>query len=223
MEQLPAETLINDIPQQLARNAFYNSTFNPEKQGEHWRASYAQAVVSFLDTLLSKCKVPAQVEYCETAIARYRAGLAKRYIAFLSSQSRCASSVITGGSNFPVRQQQKRHDTAHNRQGEIYAYEEKAQAAILRDLRKLSPDYEAPKPRGLAPHPDAVTSEQEINGVRVVDSVEDNRIQIFYPGKPERETIEKLKKSGFRWTPSKGCWQAYRTAKWKLEGLLGAA
>jgi len=45
------------------------------------------------------------------------------------------------------------------------------------------------------------------NGVRVVQNMEENRIQLFFPGKPEIEMRTKLKSKGFRWAPSNGCWQ----------------
>jgi len=55
-----------------------------------------------------------------------------------------------------------------------------------------------------------VTTETTVNGVRVVDNVEDNRLQLFFDGKPEDEIRKKLKSNGFRWSPTNGCWQAYR-------------
>ncbi|MCK9593594.1 MAG: DUF3560 domain-containing protein [Methanoregula sp.] len=54
------------------------------------------------------------------------------------------------------------------------------------------------------------TIEREIGDLRVVDSVEENRIMIFFPGKPDEETRKKLKSAGFRWSPTSGAWQAYR-------------
>lgn len=51
------------------------------------------------------------------------------------------------------------------------------------------------------------TIEQTIKGVRVVQNVEANRIQLFFDGKPKPNTISLLKKRGFRWSPSNSCWQ----------------
>lgn len=43
--------------------------------------------------------------------------------------------------------------------------------------------------------------------VRYVENVEANRVQLIFPGKPSAEVRDKLKKSGFRWSPSEGAWQ----------------
>ena len=54
------------------------------------------------------------------------------------------------------------------------------------------------------------TTEETIGDVRIVDNVEENRLQLFFPGKPDEETRRKLKSLGFRWCRSEGCWQAFR-------------
>ncbi|MCZ6689951.1 MAG: DUF3560 domain-containing protein [Planctomycetota bacterium] len=54
------------------------------------------------------------------------------------------------------------------------------------------------------------TTEEMIGDVRLVDNVEENRLQLFFPGKPDEETRRKLKSSGFRWCRSEGAWQAFR-------------
>jgi hypothetical protein len=51
------------------------------------------------------------------------------------------------------------------------------------------------------------------NDVRLEDCPSDNRVRLFFPGKPGEATRARLKGSGFRWTPSLGCWQAYRNAR----------
>jgi len=63
------------------------------------------------------------------------------------------------------------------------------------------------------------TTEEEIEeGITVADNVEDNRIQVFFPGKPDPEIRKKLKQNGFRWAPSAGCWQSYRDS-YKLKRI----
>lgn len=64
---------------------------------------------------------------------------------------------------------------------------------------------------GLERHAQDETSERIVGEVRLVDSVEDNRIQAHFPGKPIEAVRSALKSNGFRWTPSLGCWQAYRS------------
>jgi hypothetical protein len=49
-----------------------------------------------------------------------------------------------------------------------------------------------------------------VGDVKVRDSVEDNRLMLYFPGKPDATVREKLKSHGFRWAPSEGAWQAYR-------------
>ncbi|MBU3173253.1 hypothetical protein [Clostridium estertheticum] len=52
--------------------------------------------------------------------------------------------------------------------------------------------------------------ETEINGIKIIDNVESNRLQILFNCKPGVEVRTKLKKHGFRWSPSNGAWQRFR-------------
>ena len=60
-------------------------------------------------------------------------------------------------------------------------------------------------------------------GVRIVDNVRDDRVQVFFPGKPESAMRDKLKGGGFRWSPNAGAWQAYRSSNtvYRLRQLFG--
>ena len=48
-------------------------------------------------------------------------------------------------------------------------------------------------------------------GVRLVDNVEENRLQIFFPGIPAESVRRDLKQNGFRWSPATGAWQRHRS------------
>jgi hypothetical protein len=68
------------------------------------------------------------------------------------------------------------------------------------------------------------TSVKNDNGITLEDCPAENRIRLTFPGKPSDEIRNRLKKNGFRWTPSLGVWQAYRNY-WSMETakLIAAA
>lgn len=55
------------------------------------------------------------------------------------------------------------------------------------------------------------TKTSEINGIKIVENVEDNRLQMFFDGKPPANIRDMLKQNGFRWAPSVGAWQRHLT------------
>ncbi len=59
-------------------------------------------------------------------------------------------------------------------------------------------------------------------GVKLVENVKDNRLQLIFPDKPAPEIIAELKGRGFRWAPSAGAWQRQLNngARWAAECVL---
>lgn len=68
----------------------------------------------------------------------------------------------------------------------------------------------------------AESKEYTINGVRVIENVEDNRLQIFFDTIPAPEIRQRLKSRGFRWARSVGAWQRQlnNSARWGAKWAL---
>lgn len=58
--------------------------------------------------------------------------------------------------------------------------------------------------------------EYKAGDLTIEECYTENRIRIYFPGKPNDEMRNKLKRNGFRWAPSNGCWQAYIN-RWALD------
>ena len=92
-----------------------------------------------------------------------------------------------------------------NNNAEIHRLEKR-----LADLRK----------RAENPLPDF-----EFDGGRAEANADENRLQLFFDGKPSDEIRDALKKEGFRWSPRFGAWQrqltqnAYRAIKYAFGNL----
>lgn len=54
-------------------------------------------------------------------------------------------------------------------------------------------------------------NEFPFEGGRVVLNHEADRVQVFNDQKPPREKIDQMKRNGFKWSPSNGCWQRQLT------------
>lgn len=69
---------------------------------------------------------------------RYQSGYASKYNANLAAKGRTFSSMITGGSNFPTRRHEKANQAEQNRYDDMKQWDDRAQSAILRELKKSS-------------------------------------------------------------------------------------
>jgi antirestriction protein ArdC len=59
----------------------------------------------------------------------------------------------------------------------------------------------------LAHREEAVLTGWDFEGGKVEVNKQDNRLQVFFDGKPDADTRAELKSNGFKWAPSVGAWQ----------------
>jgi hypothetical protein len=82
--------------------------------------------------------------------------------------------------------------------------------ARIEQLERQERDAEALRAEN--PRGEAIKAEEVAGGLRIEQNAEENRVFLFFPGKPS-DAIRKLcKRSGFRWAPSVGAWSRHLSA-----------
>jgi hypothetical protein len=128
------ETFIHDISRELAHRAHAGTSFTPDKRGEAEINDYASTLAGDFENFSRDATTPEKQSLLETEFARYREGYRSKYCAYLSSRSRCLSTMITGPSNFPTRRNQKRNGVADRRLEDLNEFRARALAAINKAL-----------------------------------------------------------------------------------------
>jgi hypothetical protein len=114
----------------LAKRSFYNLSHDPDGRGERTIQEYSTELESDIADITSWVQCDVHIVLLSETISKYKKNYEKQLSAWLSSQSNCASSFITGGSNFPVSQQQKRHRWADNHYNRFRTWRTRALKAI---------------------------------------------------------------------------------------------
>lgn len=209
------------IPYQVAYDAHALMSHVPEVRAKQVQESFAAYMNSFQAEMVALAITDAQKAALPAQLISYRDGYLKKSLAHLYAKSRCASPMITGPANFPVARMQKRNATEYKRSEELLAWNERARAAVRRNIAALSDEAQAKQAERIATtkeNNDFMAGE----GFRVVNNWLENRLQILFDQKPDADMIARLKKSGWRWSPRFGAWQRQLTgnAQYSAKSLL---
>lgn len=127
----------------------------------------------------------------------------KLYQARWSALGRCASPMVTGPANFNNRRNDKARAAEHKRLGELCDFLDNFKYKIARQARIAEQQKVAVE--------SGANKEYEISGVRVLENAGLDRIQLFFDGKPDADTITALRGKAFKWSPTNKCWQRQLT------------
>jgi hypothetical protein len=136
---LPPGVSIDDISPRLAYEAHRGISFVPEQRSETTRQNYVDVLASDYAELSKLATTDEKRAVLAEEWARYVQGYRNAFRAYLAARSRIVSTMIAGPANFPVRQMEKRNDTAHRRLTEMLERRTKALASIR---RKLTPELQ---------------------------------------------------------------------------------
>ena len=112
---------------ELCYRAHSNTSFSPERRANSYVSEYSEMLEADLKELKEN-----QGNYKEKFIAKFSD--------WMSAKGRCISSMITGGSNFPVRRAQKANDSERNKCDSFYHWREKYFKAVNRVPTKSPED-----------------------------------------------------------------------------------
>lgn len=114
-----------DIPYDVGYNAHRGTSFSPEKRAIQEQKSYFDYLKSVYDEQLEKATKKGTIDDFTSRFTVFQAGYLKRNLALLYSRSGLFSTMITGGSNFPVRRMEKKNIAVNNKLNELIAYSNK--------------------------------------------------------------------------------------------------
>lgn len=102
---------------------------------------------------------------------------------------------------------------------EVLAEEQTKGLKVAQNIKILTAILEEWKAKNETPKE---STEHEINGVKIVENTEENRLQLLFDGKPAPEIITLLKKHAFKWSPRFQAWQRILTpnAKFALKNYI---
>jgi hypothetical protein len=123
----------NDIDGITAQRAFEGTSFSSKTRGKSYIASYIEEMEAAYKLLKDNCN-PDHYALLESEFNRFHKKMKSLNNEYLSKRSRCMSTMITGGSNFPTRSNSKKYDYADSAMSSMYEYKKKALAAISKKL-----------------------------------------------------------------------------------------
>lgn len=111
---------------ELCRRAHMGTSFVPEERARQYVASYSQQLAEDIQLVKDLGGDPADYQ------TRYE----RHFTAWMMAKSNCISTMITGGSKFPVRRAEKANQSEHKRMNEFTAFREKYFVRLERQQRR---------------------------------------------------------------------------------------
>lgn len=149
------------IDRSLAARSHAFSSYVPEVRARQEIEGFQASVQDTYERLKRYAKTPAQQELLNAEMERFQAGLASKENAVLAAKGRTASSMITGASNFPTARNRRALETEQRRYEELKAFEERAEKAIKRELKKLAIEEQGGELQALKNKIEAAKDKQE--------------------------------------------------------------
>jgi len=137
--ELPISVAKDDIPYDLARQAYSGISHTPERRAEQAQQNYIDDITGLYERMRPLATTPEQQELLKTEMERYKENYINKYTAYLNAKSRTMSPMITGPAKFPTARNEKAMRTEAKRREEFLEWNKKAVDAIEKKLKADDP------------------------------------------------------------------------------------
>lgn len=164
----------DDIGVDLAIRAFKGTSWDSQRRGADTLRDYNNFLIKVkkeLEDYGRSQPQPVDPFSIEEAFEKYRSGLKKRWVEWLSSESRVVSTMIAGRGNFPVRRMQKLIGYAENKQKEKWRFEKAGLETAKKKLRSLGKG-ESKEKFSIAPEKEKLARmEQDLEAMKAINKI----------------------------------------------------
>lgn len=126
-----------DIPYELAYRAHSGTSFSPEKRAESEKKDYVDFLTDVWNEQLKIAEKKGFLDIFEARFLRFKEGYLSRSLAYLQSRNGLFSTMIAGGSNFPVARMNKKNNIINSRLDELVEYGKKYQELFRKELQPV--------------------------------------------------------------------------------------
>ena len=126
----------------MCYRAYTGTSFSPEKRRDTILSEYNQTIENLAELVAKHAKDERQQAMAQETFNYYREGYKKFYTNWMAAKSNCISSMITGGSNFPVRRAEKANQREHNHCLALCEFGDKLEKRIVKRFAKAIPKSE---------------------------------------------------------------------------------
>ena len=180
-----ADGFANDIPKEVARQAYVWNSMRPDVAAEQAIASYSEA----METDLAKFKSLG----AESDFADHRANYKEKYVNWLKSRHGVMSSAISGNARFNAKKSESASNNADSLKADLDDYRKQSLLAIE---KKANPEKFAVK-KGDNAELETLTKKYTALKADIDRSILGNQILKENKGKPQENIASILKLNGF--------------------------
>ena len=127
--------LMELIPYETARRAFYWTSFTPDERGKQVQENFAATIINLFEKI--KMLDETRVDEIKIDIEKFIQIYRNKTLSWLTSKGRTASAAITGPANFNYARNQASLEIERRKNNEIVEFIKKTDKALIKKYKQV--------------------------------------------------------------------------------------